>query len=71
MTVDQQKFWAKYYGTLIGATVQSVQIREDDEGQFWPVIKFHHPEVGNIEVEVSRDEEGNGPGFLFGLTIPS
>jgi hypothetical protein len=68
---EKQKEWTKvYYEMLIGLTCVGVDARTDSEGDCWPVIIFKLPEKdggGEVEIEVSRDEEGNGPGFLFGL----
>lgn len=32
--------------------------------------RLDHAKREVIAIEVSRDEEGNGPGFLFGLPLP-
>lgn len=58
-------FWKTYYSELVGARVVGVEIRVEDN-EAWPVLRF----VKNgesFDVDVSQDEEGNGPGFLFGL----
>lgn len=54
-----RKFYEKYYGQMVGKTVQTVGIHEDGV----PYIAFTDGTV----VEVLRDEEGNGPGFIAGL----
>lgn len=59
-----------YYGSLIGATATKVEVTRDDYGDLWTKITFEKGEE-TFEVEVSQDEEGNGPGFLFGLAMPS
>ena len=70
----KMKPWLELYlEPLVGATITKVEIKTEEEEGFsedWPVltIKFSDGHVG--EVEVSRDEEGNGPGFLFGLPLP-
>lgn len=65
-------FYRAYYSALKGYTVKSVTLAEDDEfGDLWPTLTFTHPKKPDLKVEVSQDEEGNGPGFLFGLPIPS
>ena len=41
---------------------------ENDYGwpQFWPILELEHAKTGNkATIEVSSDEEGNEPGFLF------
>ena len=70
------EFYSKYYGQLIGATVVDVGVSEDG----FPYLKFGIPgeddrvrtvnlarlhSEGFLKAEISRDEEGNGAGFLF------
>jgi hypothetical protein len=69
--------WLKdYLSPLVGCTITGVDALVED-GEAWPRIKVRLPEghlidgTNQIELEVSRDEEGNGPGFLFGLPIPT
>ena len=66
---NQLDFFTKYYGQLKGFTVTKVSIKEENEygwPQYWPVIEMMHPKTGNkVTIEVSCDEEGNEPGFLF------
>ena len=68
---DQDKEWKlKYYSFLKGARIVNLEIFEDElftgSDQNWPVIII---EKDNqlFELQISRDEEGNGPGFMFGL----
>lgn len=69
------KFYEKYYSSLKGWTCVDVEIKtEDDYGMevYWPTLVFTHPEYEDkIRLELSRDEEGNGPGFAFGLPLPN
>lgn len=58
-------FWMKYYGQLEGETIAKVEI-VDEDGEFWPVL---HTKSG-LKLEISQDEEGNRPGFIFGLPVP-
>jgi hypothetical protein len=52
--------WLKaYLAPLVGRTIRSVSVGSDG----FPVLTLSDGQ----EVLVSRDEEGNGPGFLFGL----
>ena len=67
---DRLLWLQKYYGSIKGATVTKVSFHEDETG-IWPVLHFNHPDRGSLRVEVSRDPEGNGPGFLFGLEAPT
>lgn len=66
----QYQFWTKYYGALNGCVVELVQIHVEDafgSNEFWPKLYLKAKDGSKYIVEVSRDEEGNGPGFLFGL----
>lgn len=70
----KQEEWTRlYYGSLVGAKCVGVEAYTDNEeygyGECWPRLIFEHPIGGRITIEVSRDEEGNGPGFLFGLPM--
>ncbi len=65
-------FMTRYYKQLVGATVVSFhyQMEEDDEDAFstgdWPTFTMEK-DGEQFDMQVSRDTEGNGPGFLFGL----
>lgn len=70
----KQEEWTRlYYGSLVGAKCVGVEAETDNSeygfGDCWPKLIFEHPKGGRFTVEVSRDEEGNGPGFLFGLPV--
>lgn len=81
-TKQETKFMEEYLGTLVGATITKVGAKiEDDFGhaEVWPVITVALAEdkwfidgeggavVKTIDLEISRDPEGNGPGHVFGL----
>lgn len=71
MTVHPRyEFYANYYGQLEGCTITNTRV-ENEDGQLWPVLTVTTPDGEVFSIEVSRDEEGNGPGFLFGLPVPS
>ena len=59
---DQTKWLTKYYQGLVGKTIVAAAINE--EGFPFFILS------DGTRVEVSQDEEGNGPGFLFGLSVP-
>jgi len=79
MSHPDAEFLKKYLQPLVGCKVTKVEVTvEDDEfsgEEAWPVIWVQKPgpkataEV--FKLEVSCDEEGNGPGFLFGLPLPA
>lgn len=63
----EKQFLEEYYGQLVGMTVEKVEVTiTDDMGypEVWPAIFFKKGDL-RIKSEISRDPEGNGPGFLF------
>ena len=68
---ESRKFYEDYYGALLGGTIVKVTVGdEDEEGESWPSFTVISKDGVTFECEVSRAEEGNGPGFLFGLPTP-
>lgn len=65
-------FWNNYYKSLEGATITKFSGMHDDEmgGDGFPAffVRFANGDEGLIEI--SRDPEGNGGGFIFGLPTP-
>lgn len=59
-------FYARYYGSMLGGTITKVGGGSD--GFYWFEVTM--PDGRKFTCEISRDEEGNGPGFLFGLDNP-
>jgi hypothetical protein len=69
--LDWKKWWSEYLTPLIGGEITEVGTKTDHgAGEHWPFLKVRPKEGEEILLEVSRDEEGNGPGFLFGLPRP-
>ena len=69
---NERKFYEAYYGSLVGATINRVTIgKPDDEGYSWPWLDVTLEDGTKLELELSQDEEGNGPGFIFGLPEPT
>jgi len=55
----------EHYQTLIGFTVKGLAVDDtDDTTEPFPVLIMEKDGV-EIEVVISQDAEGNGPGFLF------
>lgn len=50
-----------YYSQLIGGTVTNFVLDEDD----YPTFTLMMPNNQEFTLELSRDPEGNGPGFGF------
>lgn len=71
---QEREYYNKYYGQLVGATIESAGVVAEDEFgsvNFWPTIHIVTPDGQKLVLEVSQDPEGNGPGFLFGLPTPN
>ena len=64
-------FYRRYYKQLEGATITKFQGMVDEDG-LDPFPKFYAKakDGTKLTLEISRDEEGNGGGFIFGLPIP-
>lgn len=66
------EYYAKYYGDLVGAKIVSFDGMVEDEFGSSPfptfTVKFEDGQKGQIQIY--RDEEGNGGGFISGLAIP-
>ena len=72
LNAKDRNFYADYYGSLVGATITKVTISDDDEeGNSWPQFYVTLKDGTKLELELSQDEEGNGPGFMFGLPTPN
>lgn len=64
MSHPKPDFMVRYLQPLIGCTVEEVKPSDDEE---FTTIVFRKPDGTIFECELSSDEEGNAPGFLFGL----
>lgn len=69
---QKDKEWKeKYYSFLKGARIVKVEVFEDDlftgSDKNWVALTIEKADGVTYEVQLSRDEEGNGPGFMFGL----
>jgi hypothetical protein len=72
MTLTQQDQYTQamndHVGVLMGATVvKCTVVPLDDEwpDELWTVLHLRTADGMTLEVAVSQDEEGNGPGHLF------
>jgi len=78
-TAHQKRWLEAYLAPLVGATIKKVTVKVDNSmgyPEVWPVLHCERAmatalpgvkQVVKFQLEVSQDEEGNGPGFLFGL----
>ena len=55
-----------YYEQLIGYKIVSYKLDDECEDiEPFPTFILSHPKKATIKIDVSKDEEGNGGGFLF------
>ncbi len=72
----ERKWMIAYLTPAVGCTIIEIGVGEDEEGEEgYPYLKLRRPATDRAEaeeytLEVSQDEEGNGPGYLFGLPSP-
>lgn len=64
------KWYADYFGCLVGATVLKFELRKDEWDDYWPTYTVRLKDGREVEIELSADEEGNSAGWLFGLDRP-
>lgn len=64
---QELKFLTDYYAHLVGFTVEKAETKTTTDAGYPEVWTKLFLKRGNerISVEISRDQEGNGPGFLF------
>lgn len=58
----------RYLEPLLGGKVVEVGVTEEDE-EGWMYIVVESGDNA-YTLEISQDEEGNGPGFVLGLPYP-
>lgn len=67
-TQSDAAWYTKYFSQLVGAEVTGFEMRHDvDFDDYWPTFKVKLKDGSQMELELSQDEEGNGPGWLSGL----
>lgn len=70
---EDVKWYDRYFSSLVGCTIEKAVLEQDAEGwgdEWWPTLTCRSPTGKVFMVSVSQDEEGNGPGWLFGLPTP-
>lgn len=63
-----KKYVQDYLAPLVGGTIIAYgAVVEDDLGwpEVWPVLRVKLKNGKTVELVVSQDPEGNGPGHLF------
>ncbi len=65
---EEMDFYTKYYTQLVGAKITGFELVQDeyDENTLWPTFTATKGK-DTFTLEVSKDPEGNGEGFLLGL----
>lgn len=64
-------FYQRYYKQLEGATIDKfIGMAGENEYEQFPTFTVTLSNGQCVRIEVSRDPEGNGGGFLFGLLSP-
>ncbi len=64
-------YYQRYYSQLEGATIVSFKGMVDEDGEEFPTFIVKTKSGDLLEISVSKDPEGNGGGFLFGLYMPN
>jgi hypothetical protein len=64
------EFYNSYFGNLVGATVLEFKLLHEED-EWWPTFAVQLADGRIVQIEISSDEEGNSPGFIFGLERPS
>jgi hypothetical protein len=68
--MKENTYFDKYYADLVGSKILSFDgmMEDGDGGDGFPTftVKFKNGEEGQIQI--SMDPEGNGGGFIFGLS---
>jgi len=55
-----------YYQQLVGSVITKFEFNEDEDALCpFPCFTVRDKDGRDLTIEVSRDEEGNGGGFLF------
>jgi hypothetical protein len=64
-------FYTNYFSQLVGATITGFELAKDTDGfdDYWPTFTVRMKDGSVREIELSQDEEGNGPGWIFGLDV--
>jgi hypothetical protein len=66
--LEEEKTWMeRYMESLVGCKIHKTGVTDDG----FPYFEIVAPDGSQAKIEVSQDEEGNGPGFLFGLKTPA
>lgn len=71
MTDQNDRKWTQaYLQGCVGFKIVGATLSKDDFPQII-IQRGRGKSREEIVLEISRDEEGNGPGFVFGLPIPN
>ena len=66
MSKESKNAFDDYYEQLIGYKIVSYKLDDECEDiEPFPTFILSHPKKATIKIDVSKDPEGNGGGFLF------
>lgn len=63
--MSDKKYWNEMLSHIKNMTVIEAVGATDDEGNVWPVIVLADSANNVFQLEISSDEEGNGPGHIY------
>jgi len=71
-TTVSNDFYTKYYGDLVGAKIIAFDGMVEDEFGLspFPTFTVAFKDGSKGQIQIYRDEEGNGGGFISGLALP-
>ena len=78
-TPEAIRWYEQYFGALVGATITGFELKKEEDDpefpdypgdEYWPTYTAKLADGSMVTLELSQDEEGNGPGWLFGLPTP-
>ncbi|HUW00784.1 MAG TPA: hypothetical protein VMW08_00395 [Acidimicrobiales bacterium] len=66
---DEATYHRERMARLVGATITVADVALDDSDpswpELWPILKVTLTDGTEVQLEISRDPEGNGPGHIF------
>lgn len=79
---DAREWQTRYFRGAVGLTIvdfkwrDTIEDEDDPDGESYelddpfPVLICRDADGELVELDISRDAEGNGPGMIFGLPLP-
>lgn len=66
---EVRQYFEEKYAILVGATITSLELKKDGEYSWWPIVHAKTVDGTELVLEISQDDEGNGPGAIFMNTL--